>query len=337
MKTNETILVTGGTGYVAGWTIRKLLERGYTVRATVRSALKGEAVETMLEHTKIDTSRFSYAIAELTRADGWDEAMEDIDYVLHLASPLGGENHNDPTLIETARTGTENVVSAAIKAQVKKVVMTSSQAANYPEKNDTNPNVDETFWTDPNNKALTNYMRSKLVAEKTAWELISRQSTTQLATILPGAILGPFMDQRNGSTDQIFQMLLKGTPSPKVIYPVVDVRDLADLHILAMESPKADGQRFIAESEEMTMPQMARILRDNMGEHGEKVSTMVIPDFVVSLGAKFNPAMSVLLTMTNLKYHRTNKKTRTLLGWNPRPARETVIDAANYLIESHLI
>ncbi|MDR0628191.1 MAG: NAD-dependent epimerase/dehydratase family protein [Treponema sp.] len=334
---NVNVLVTGGSGFVAGWTIRKLLEKGYNVKTTVRSKGKGEIVKSMLQNSNIDVSSFSYTIADLESEKGWDNAMEDIDYVLHIASPLGGENHNDPKLIDTAKSGAINVINAAIKAKIRKVVMTSSGAANYPEKNDANQNVDETLWTDLDNKFITNYMRSKIHAERIAWDLIEKQDATQLATVLPGAIMGPFMDKRNGSTDQIFQMLLKGTPSPKVVYPVVDVRDLADLHILAMESPKANGQRFIAESGEKTMRQMAKILRNNMGEHGKKVSTIIIPNFVVSLSAKFNPAMKVLLTMINVKNHHTNKKARTLLNWKPRPAKDTVIDTANYLIESNLL
>jgi len=333
----ENVLVTGGTGYLAGWIIRKLLEKNYAVRTTVRSENKGIFVKEMLNHLGISTDNYSYVIADLSNSANWEKAMQGIDYVLHVASPLGGENHNDPALIDTAKSGVTNVINAAIKNKVKKIVMTSSEAANYPEKNNKCSNIDETFWTDLNNKALTNYMRSKVIAEKTAWELIGKQNITQLVTIMPGAILGPFMDKRNGSTDQIFQMLLKGTPSPNVIYPVVDVRDLADLHILAMENSNADGQRFIAESEEMTMPQMAQILRQNMGEHGKKVSTIVIPDFIVGIGAVFSPAMKVLLTMLNLKYHRTNQKALSVLAWEPRSAKETVIDTANYLIENNLL
>ena len=138
------------------------------------------------------------------------------------------------------------------------------------------------------------------------------------------------MDGKRSSTDQIFEMLLKGTPSPNVIYPVGDVRDLADLHILAMEKEAADGQRFIAESEEMTMPQMARVLKEAYPD--KKVSTMVIPDFVISIMAKFQVPMKVLNTMIGLKYHRDNTKARKLLGWNPRPAKTTVLDTAQYLV-----
>lgn len=331
----SNVLVTGGTGFLAGWTIRKLLEKGYTVRTTVRSMAKAESVKNMLQQEHVDTSELSFAVADLTKADGWGDAMKGIDYVLHVASPLGGNNHEDPTLIPTAKSGVEHVFSAAIRAGVKKIVMTSSEAANYPDKKDSNPAVNEDFWTDMNNKWITNYQRSKIIAERTAWEMIGKQKQTKLVTILPGAILGPNMAGKRSSTDQIFEMLLKGTPSPNVIYPVGDVRDLADLHILAMENSAADGQRFIAESEEMTMPEMARILKAAYPDR--KISTIVIPDFVISIMAKFQVPMKVLNTMIGLKYHRDNTKARKLLGWNPRPAKETVLDTAQYLIENKIV
>ncbi len=213
--------------------------------------------------------------------------------------------------------------------------MTSSEAANYPDKKDTNPAVDESFWTDESNRWVTKYQISKLRAERRAWEIIGAQDTTKLATILPGAILGPNMAGRPSSTDQIFTSILTGNPSPNVIYPVGDVRDLARLHILAMENPAADGKRFIAESEEMTMPEMARILKEAYPDR--KVSTMVVPDFLISLMAHFQPAMKVLNTMIGLRYHRDSSRARKLLGWNPRPAKETVLDTAAYLIENDLV
>ena len=331
----KNVLVTGGTGFLAGWTIRRLLEKGYSVRTTVRSMSKSESVLAMLQHENVDTAALTFAVADLTKADGWAEAMNGIDYVLHVASPLGGNNHEDPALIPIAKSGVENVFSAAIKASVKKIVMTSSEAANYQDKKDSNPAVNEDFWTDMNNKWITNYQRSKIIAERTAWEMIEKQSQTKLATILPGAIIGPYMAGKRSSTDQIFEMLLKGTPSPNVIYPVGDVRDLADLHILAMENDAADGQRFIAESEEMTMPEMARLLKEAYPDR--KISTMVIPDFVISIMAKFQPPMKVLNTMIGLRYHRDNTKARKLLGWNPRPAKETVLDTARYMVDNKIV
>ena len=149
---------------------------------------------------------------------------------------------------------------------------------------------------------------------------------------MPGAILDPYMDGKKSSTNQITEMLLKGTPSPNVIYPVGDVHDLADLHILAMQSERADGKRFIAEAEEMTMPQMARLLKENYPDR--KVSTMVIPDFLITIMAKFQVQMKVLNTMVGLKYHRDNSKAKELLGWKPRPTMQTVLDMAAYYVEN---
>lgn len=331
----ETVLVTGGTGFLAGWVIRKLLEKGYIVKTTVRSESKAATVTSMLEHEGISTHNLSFAFADLTKEDGWEDAMTGIDKVIHVASPLGGNNHENPELIPIAENGVKNVLNAAIKAGISNVVMTSSQAACYPDKKCSNSRVNESFWTETDNKWITNYMRSKLYAEKAAWEIIGPQSHTQLTTILPGAILGPFMDGKRGSTDMIFEMILKGTPSPNVIYPVVDVRDLADLHILAMENPAANGERFLAESEEMTMPEMAKLLKASYPT--KKVSTMIIPNFLISIMANFQSSMKVLNTMIGLKYHYDTSKAKQNLGWTPRPAKETVLDAAEYLVKNQVV
>lgn len=141
----ENVLVTGGTGFLAGWVIRYLLEQNYDVRTTVRSEKKVESVKKMLSAEGIDVSHLSFAFADLTKSEGWDKAMEGIDFVIHTASPLGGSNMDDSALISVAVSGVENVVKATIKAKVKKIVMTSSEAANYPDKNETNPSLDETF------------------------------------------------------------------------------------------------------------------------------------------------------------------------------------------------
>lgn len=156
---------------------------------TVRSESKAATVTSMLEHEGISTCNLSFAFADLTKEDGWEDAMTGIDKVIHVASPLGGNNHENPELIPIAENGVKNVLNAAIKAGISKVVMTSSQAACYPDKKCSNSRVNESFWTETDNKWITNYMRSKLYAEKAAWEIIGEQNHTQLTTILPGAIL----------------------------------------------------------------------------------------------------------------------------------------------------
>lgn len=296
---------------------------------------KSENVITMLNNEGVDTTNLSFEEADLTKSEGWSNAMENMDYVIHTASPLGGNNHENPELIPIAKKGVENVLSSAIDEGVEKIVMTSSEAACYPDKSNADSKINESYWMDFNNKDITNYQRSKLIAEKTAWDIIGKQSQSNLVTILPGAIFGPYMDKKRSSTDQVFEMLMKGTPSPNVIYPVGDVRDLAELHILAMENDAANEQRFIAESEEITMPQMAKLLKQQFPDY--KVSTRVIPDFIIRVMARFQAPMKVLNTMIGLKYHRDNTKAKKVLGWNPRSAEETVIDTVNYMIESNII
>ena len=296
---------------------------------------KSENVITMLNNEGVDTTNLSFEEADLTKSEGWSNAMENMDYVIHTASPLGGNNHENPELIPIAKKGVENVLSSAIDEGVEKIVMTSSEAACYPDKSNADPKINESYWMDFNNKDITNYQRSKLIAEKTAWDIIGKQSQSNLVTILPGAIFGPYMDKKRSSTDQVFEMLMKGTSSPNVLYPVGDVRDLAELHILAMENVAANEQRFIAESEEITMPQMVKLLKQQFPDY--KVTTRVIPDFIIRVMARFQAPMKVLNTMIGLKYHRDNTKAKKVLGWNPRSAEETVIDTVNYMIESNII
>ena len=207
-------------------------------------------------------------------------------------------------------------------------------AAVFPGRADTHRTIDETFWTDIDDTLVTNYMRANVVAERVAWGFIGKQTKTKLVTILPGAIFGPFMNGRSSSTELLFTSILRGAPSPKATYQAVDVRDLADLHILAIADDRADGERFLAKPGEITMAQMARLLKDHLGERGRKISTMTIPDFVIKIGARFNSAMVVMNTLIGMEHHYHTSKAQRLLGWDPRPIEDTVIDAATYTLEN---
>lgn len=330
----ETVLVTGGTGFIAGWCIVQLLERGYTVRTTVRDAAKEQRVRAAVAGAKAAGDRLGFVAADLNRDDGWDAAVAGCQYVLHVASPLGGGTPGDRNaLIAPARDGTLRVLRAAAKAGVKRVVMTSAAAAARPPLT-TDRMSDESVWSDPDDPQFDAYRVSKILAERAAWDFMGREGgTTQLTTILPGAVFGPILTAENLGSVQIIQGMLKGKPAaiPRLGFWIVDVRDLADLHIRAMTAAAAAGQRFIAAGEYMWMGDIARTLRKELGAAAAKAPTRRLPDFVVRMLLPFAPNLRSLAPLLGRRFPLTSDKARQTLGFAPRPAAMTVVDCARSL------
>jgi nucleoside-diphosphate-sugar epimerase len=333
-------LVTGGTGFVAGWCIVELLKRGHDVRATVRSAAKGEAVLRTVTGAVDPCGRLSCAVADLTSDEGWDDAVAGCAYVLHVASPMGGEDGaNAEALIGPARDGTLRVLRAAVKAGVKRVVMTSSLAAAFPPKGKKDVN-DESVWTDLKDETINPYRQSKVIAERAAWEFIQTNGgKTELTTILPGAVFGPILTNDSlGSVLVLGRMLGGKMPRfPRLGLSISDVRDLADIHILAMTAPAAAGERFIAIRDFMWMGEIASELRAKLGERAAKAPTKQAPDFVLKLAAIFDPAVRNLTPLLGRKNLYTSAKAQRVLGWAPRPGATTVVDCANSLIDRKVV
>ena len=296
-----TVLVTGGTGFVAGWTIAQLLDQGHDVRTTVRS--RRPAV----------SGSYEVVQADLTTDIGWAAAMSGVKYVLHVASPLGGEGD----LVGPARDGTLRVLRAAVDAGVERVVMTSSCAAATPPPGSTGE-FDETLWTDPAQK-LDEYRKSKVLAERAAWEFV-RGKDTSFVTVLPGAVFGPVRSKDNLGSVRVIGRMLDGLPGvPRVGLAIVDVRDVADLHIRAMTSPDAAGERFIAVSEFMWMADVARTLN---------VPARELPNFVVRAASLVQKDLRPLVPMLGRRYTHSHAKASRMLGWAPRPAATTVLECA---------
>ncbi|NYE94421.1 nucleoside-diphosphate-sugar epimerase [Psychromicrobium silvestre] len=334
----ETVLVTGGTGYVASWCIATLLERGYRVRTTVRSQAKQDAVRAALPQALEPPVQLSFAIADLTSDEGWDEAVKGIDYVLHVASPLGGEGvTNAEDLIVPARDGALRVLRAATEAGVKRVVMTSAANASSPSSYADESVTDETLWTNPEDPKLIPYRKSKTIAEKAAWDFMANQSgRTTLTTILPGAVFGPVLSASTiGSVEIIARMLRGGMPgTPRIGLEVVDVRDLADIHLRAMVSPDAAGQRFLATGEFLWMRDIAQTLRSGLGTAAAKVPTRNLPDFLVRFTATFlDRSLRPIMPGLGRRNRHSTEKAFRLLGWKPRPAAETVLATGESLIQ----
>ncbi|TCC38660.1 NAD-dependent epimerase/dehydratase family protein [Kribbella speibonae] len=325
------VLVTGGTGYVGGWAIAGLLERGFDVRTTVRSLGRADAVRAAVGADE----RLSFAVADLLRDDGWDAAMEGVDYVLHVASPLGDENAREAdALIVPARDGALRVLRAATRAGVRRVVMTSAANAASPASYAEDGVTDEALWTVDDPK-LPAYRRSKTLAEKAVWDFMATyDGPTELTTVLPGAVLGPILSADNVGTTRIVQRMLAGRMpgTPRIGLEVVDVRDLVDLHVRAMLAPEAAGERFLGTGEFVWMREIAAALKDALGAQAAKVPTRELPNFVVRLASITDPSLRALTISLGRRNRHTTAKAERVLGWKARPAAQTVVECAESLI-----
>lgn len=335
----ETVLVTGGSGFIGGWCVRLLLERGYAVRATLRDRT-GEAALRAAVGAE-DEARLAVHIADLTRDEGWAQAVAGCDHVLHVASPLGaggGVGEND--LVRPARDGTLRVLRAAVAAGVRRVVMTSA-AATARAPRGSGVASDETVWADPKDPQFDGYRRSKILAERAAWDFMANdraaaEGRTTLTTILPVAVFGPLLSRANLGSVSIIQGVLDGRPSrlPRLGFWVVDVRDLAELHIRAMTAPQAAGQRFLAAGDFLWMADIARVLRANLGARAAKTPTRPMPDLVFRLAALFRPQLRFFTPDLGRKHAMDAMdagKARRVLGFAPRTGAETVVDCARSL------
>jgi nucleoside-diphosphate-sugar epimerase len=333
------VLVTGGTGFVAGWAIVELLERGYRVRATVRDAAKEGALRasTGALNGSEDGNGLDCPVADLTHDGGWDAAVDGCDYVLHIASPLGGgSGDSEAGLIEAARGGTLRVLRSATAAGVKRVVMTSSTAACTPRNaGDDGVVGDETTWTDPSAKGVNAYRRSKILAERAAWDYMSGRDT-EFATVLPGAIFGPVLSPANLGSVALIQRMLDGKMpgTPRVGFCVIDVRDLADLHVRAMTAPSAAGERFIAAGEFMWMREIAQTLRAEFGDRAAKAPRRALPDLAVRTLALAAPDLRSIVPLLGQRRVFSHAKAERTLGFKPRPATETIRDCAASLLDT---
>ena len=336
----KTVLVTGGSGYLGGWCLVELLRRGYRVRTTVRDASREAEVRTGIE-TEVDAGdRLTVLPADLSSDDGWGQAVEGCDYVMHVASPFPPVQPKDPDeLIVPAREGTLRVLRAALEAGVERIVVTSSVAAVGGSTSRSSRPLTEEDWTDSDNPKLTPYTRSKTIAERAAWGLVEeRGEAAKLAVVNPGAILGPLLSDDRSFSLELIERLLKGMPgTPRLGYSIVDVRDVADLQVRAMTAPEAGGERFIAVNEFRWMSEVAAVLRDRLGPGASKVPKRAVPDLLVRGMAIFDPSVRSIVGQLGRRVETSSEKARTLLGWSPRPVEETVVDCAQSLISEKVV
>jgi nucleoside-diphosphate-sugar epimerase len=335
----ERVLVTGGSGFVGIHCLVQLIEQGYETRTTVRTVAREGAVRAMLQRAGADPGGLDFAHAELTTDTGWAEAVAGCDYVLHVASPFPSVQPTDPEeLIRPARDGALRVLRAARDAGTKRVVLTSSFAAiGYGHRKD--KLFDERDWTCVDGPGVTPYAQSKTLAERAAWEFADAEGLP-LAVVNPVAVTGPPLGTDLSTSIEIVKRMLEGSmPAiPKLSMGLVDVRDVADLHLRAMTAPEAVGQRFLAISGETTpMIDVARALKAGLGDRAGKVPTRQVPDILVRIGALRDPSLRQVTARLGKDNRASNAKARSVLGWKPRGVEESVVDTARALLDLGIV
>jgi nucleoside-diphosphate-sugar epimerase len=339
----STVLVTGGSGFIGNHCILQLLAAGPQVRTTVRSLKREGDVRAMLKEGGAEPgARLSFVAADLTNDAGWPEAVAGCDYVLHVASPLPATipKHEDE-LIVPAREGSLRVLRASRDAGVKRVVMTSSFAAVGNGHKPQNAPFTEADWTDPNGDDVQPYAKSKTLAERAAWDFIASEvGGPELSVVNPVGVFGPVLGPDYSASILIVQRLMDGAlpGCPRLYFGVVDVRDVADLHIRAMTHPAAKGERFLAVAGDfMSILDIAKVLKARTGALAKRVPTRQLPDWLVRLAAIRDPAVKQILPELGKRKNATSEKAQRLLGWAPRSREEAIVATAESLVRLGLL
>ncbi len=340
----STVLVTGGSGFIGSYCILQLLEAGHTVKTTVRNLAREPEVRATLEKGGAkNLGNLSFSAADLTADDGWAEAVKGCDYVLHVASPFPMEQPKDENdLIVPAREGALRVLRAARDAGVKRVVLTSSFAAIGYGRTSGDQVADETMWTNPDGPGVSAYVKSKTIAEKAAWDFIEREGgDLELSVVNPVGVLGPVLGSDFSTSILLVERLLSGAipMAPRAYFGLVDVRDVADLHLRAMTDPKAKGERFLATNgKSVSIFEIAKVLKDNLPPAATaKVPAKEAPDWMIRLFALASPTARAVASQLGRKMDASNAKAREVLGWKPRSNEEAILASANSLLAHDIV
>ncbi len=339
----STILVTGGSGFIASHLILQLLAAGHEVRTTVRRLDRERDVRALLKEGGAEPSdRLSFVAADLEKDEGWAKAVSGCEYVLHVASPFPPSIPKDEEeLIRPAREGTLRVLRAARDAGVKRVVQTSSYAAIGYGRGPQEAPFNETNWTDPDGDDVLPYLKSKTLAERAAWDFIDKEGgPLELSVVNPVGVFGPVLGSDYATSILLVQRLMDGAMPgcPRLYFGVVDVRDVADLHIKAMTHHAAKGERFLAIAGDfMSILDIAKVLKRRLGESARRVPSRELPNWMVRIAAILDPAVKQILPELGKRRNATNEKARRILGWTPRSSEDAIVATAESLLRLGLL
>lgn len=334
----DTVLVSGGSGYIAGFLIRQLVAEGWMVHTTVRNLARESSVRKLLA---VDDSQLRFFAADLNADAGWAEAMAGCSHVAHVASPLPAGVPKDPNeLIVPARDGALRALRAAKAAGVRRFVMTSSVAAISYGRGRGVHHLTEADWTRLETPGITPYIQSKTIAERAARDWVAAEGgAIEFCTINPSVVLGPLWSSDYSASVIVIQRLLDGSMGgcPDIGFGVVDVRDVADLHVRALKAPGMAGERFIASGRFMKLREMADTLRAELGPQAHKVTQRNLPDWLVRLAAYFNPLARAAAGELGSVRHQDASHAKAVLGWATRPVEQSIADTARSLIELGIV
>ena len=330
----KRILVTGVSGFIAKHVAHQLLEKGYDVRGTVRSLNKAAEVKRALDNAGADTAHLSFTAADLTEDEGWEEAAQGCDGVMHIASPFPVSQPRDrDALVPAARDGALRVIRAARNAS--RIIMTSSMAAIlYRPNRPPVVTVGENDWADIDWPPLSAYVVSKTAAERAVWDLaVAGGFKHRLTTVNPGLVLGPPLDEEFGTSLDLIRMFMIGAyPAlPPAAFPVVDVRDVAAVHVNALEAPETGGRRLVAVSESMWLKAIAETLCEAFPHRARKIPTRVLPAWLVRALAVADRNLASVLPDLNVEPRVDAGYVTELTGVEFRPAREAIVEAGRAL------
>jgi len=334
----DRVLVTGGSGYIAGFIIRQLVSEGWTVHTTIRDLAREGAVRKLLA---VDDARLKFFAADLTADAGWTAATAGCSHVAHVASPVPLRVVKDPDeLIVPARDGALRALRAAKAAGVRRFVMTSSVAAIAYGRGRGVHNFSEADWTPPDYPGAQPYTRSKTIAERAARDWVAAEGGgIEYCSINPSVVLGPVWSRDYSPSVAIVKRLLEGSVRgcPDIGFGIVDVRDVADLHVRALKAPNMAGERFLASGPFMKIAAIAGVLRARLGAQAHRVPTRRVPDFVVRIAALFDPMLKLAANELGSVRNMDASHAKAVLGWATRPAEESIVDAARSLIDLGIV
>ena len=329
------VLISGASGFIAGHCILEMLSHGYEVRGTLRDAARGETIKAILANHTDRIDALEFVSADLMDEPSWVAAARGCDSILHVASPVPVvQPEDEDEVIIPARTGSLNVLKAATANGIKLVVLTSSVAAVMSGNRDRGTFTDQD-WTDLSRTDLSPYVKSKTVAEKAAWEY-AKENELELVAINPALVLGPALEADYGSSLEALYLLMTGAYPilPKLGFEIVDVRDVAVLHRLALETPEAAGKRYMCANGFRWFVDIAKTVK---AEHPSlKIPTAEMPNLVAKIAGVFLKEIKQFLPDLG-RVKAIDNSPALAIGWQPRNADTAIRDGAQSLVDLKIV